>query len=55
MREGAWDDVQAKEKDGEISEDDKFRNKDELQEIIDEFNKRIEELSGKKEEEIMQV
>lgn len=55
VREEVWDDVQSKEKSGEIPEDDKFRSKDKLQEIVDEFNKQIEELSGKKEEEIMQV
>ncbi|MEA2006654.1 MAG: ribosome recycling factor [Patescibacteria group bacterium] len=55
VREDAWDGIQKKEKDGKISEDDKFRQKDSLQGIIDEFNKKIEQLSDKKEEEVMQV
>lgn len=55
VREEVWDDIQLKEKNGKISEDDKFRSKDKLQEIVDEFNKKIEELSSKKEGEIMQV
>jgi len=55
VREDAWDNIQQSEKSGEISEDDKFRQKDELQKIVDEFNERIEELAKKKEEEIMSV
>lgn len=54
-REEFWDDVQKREKEGEISEDDKFRLKDSLQEIIDEYNEKIEELSKAKEEEIMTI
>ncbi|MBT3356111.1 ribosome recycling factor [bacterium] len=55
VREDAWDKIQKMEKDGEISEDDKFTQKDSLQSIVDEFNKRIEEISKEKEVEIMQV
>lgn len=55
VREEVWNDIQEKEKQGEMSEDDKFNSKDKLQQIIDEYNKKIEELSDKKEEEIMQV
>ena len=55
VREDAWDEIQKNEKAGELSEDDKFRKKDELQKIVDAANERIEELSKKKEEEIMTV
>ncbi len=55
VREEAWDQIQKQEKDGEISEDDKFRNKDELQKAIDEYNKKVEEMAKKKEEEVMTV
>ena len=41
-----------KEKAGRMGEDDKFRLKDEMQKIIDESNKKLEELVVKKEEEI---
>ena len=51
-REEAWSDIQAKEKAGEMSEDEKFRNKDELQKKIDAGNKALEELFTKKETEI---
>ena len=52
-REKIWSDIQEKEKNGEISEDDKFRLKDELQKIIDEENKKLEEMLSKKEKEII--
>lgn len=52
-RENAWDDVQAKEKEGDISEDDKFRAKEEMQKYIDEGNASLESLFSKKEQEIL--
>lgn len=52
-REDVWGDIQKKEKDGEITEDEKFNLKDELQKIVDEENKKIEEMADKKESEIM--
>lgn len=51
-REEVWKDVQEKERNGEISEDDKFRLKEELQKIIDGFSKEIEEMAERKELEI---
>ena len=51
-REEAWKEIQEKTREGEIREDDKFRAKDELQELVDEYNKKAEELVGKKEKEI---
>lgn len=38
----------------EISEDEKFRLKDKIQEVVDEYNKKIEEISQKKIKEIME-
>ncbi|HMN19689.1 MAG TPA: ribosome recycling factor [Candidatus Moranbacteria bacterium] len=55
VREDILKDVQALEKSGVISEDDKFKAKDRIQEIVDEYNKKIEELRAKKEQEIMTV
>lgn len=54
-REEIWDTIQEKEKTGEISEDDKFAGKDALQELVDEYNQKIEDIRKKKEEEIMKV
>jgi len=51
-REEAWNEIQEKTKQGEIREDDKFRAKDELQELVDEYGKKIEELGKRKKEEI---
>jgi ribosome recycling factor len=51
-REEAWREIQEKAKEGEIREDDKFRAKDELQELIDEYNEKIENLGEKKRKEI---
>lgn len=51
-REEAWAEIQEKTRTGEIREDDKFRAKDELQELVEENNKKIEELGEKKRKEI---
>lgn len=53
-REQVWEDIQKKSKDGVIGEDDKFRLKDEMQKIIDEVNKKLEELAERKEREILE-
>ena len=55
IREDLWSDIQEKEKNGEISEDDKFRMKDQLQKVVDEYNEKIEEISQKKEKDIMEI
>ena len=52
FRELVWADIQKKERDGEIREDDKFRAKDDLQDLIDKFNKKIEEITARKEKEV---
>ncbi|MEA3344246.1 MAG: ribosome recycling factor [Patescibacteria group bacterium] len=51
-REQAWDEIQKKAKSGEIREDDKFRAKDELQDLVDEHNKKIEDMTERKKNEI---
>lgn len=52
-REDAWNKIQQAQKDKKITEDDKFHGKDELQKLIDEFQKKIKELIEKKEKELM--
>ncbi|MFA5994491.1 MAG: ribosome recycling factor [Parcubacteria group bacterium] len=54
-REEAWDEIQRVEKEGLMGEDDKFIGKEKLQEVIDEYNKKIEAIGKKKEEEIMTI
>jgi len=53
-REKAWEEVQEQTKAGKIREDDKFRAKDELQKLVDEYNKKIEDSGEKKKKEIME-
>lgn len=52
-RDKVWTDIQNKEKEGVMSEDDKYRSKDELQKVIDEANRNLESLFEKKEKEVM--
>lgn len=44
--------IDDKEKEGGMGEDEKFKLKDDLQKLIDEGNKKLEELSAKKEVDI---
>ena len=51
-REEAWGEIQEKAREGEVREDDKFRAKDELQELVDKYNEKIDALGEKKKKEI---
>jgi ribosome recycling factor len=51
-REEAWKDVQTREKEGTLTEDDKFALKDELQKKIDKANGELEAAFDKKEVEM---
>jgi ribosome recycling factor len=51
-REEVWIDIQAKEKEGIMTEDEKFRFKNDMQKIVDEVNANLEVLLEKKEKEI---
>lgn len=51
-RKEAWEEIQQLFKDGEIGEDEKFKAKDDLQEVTDEYNKKVEEIIEKKKKEI---
>jgi len=51
-REEAWDEIQEGFREGKIREDDKFRAKDELQELVDEYNEKIEAIGERKKKEI---
>jgi len=54
-REDAWENAQNLCKQGTLSEDDKFRLKDKLQEIVDKINRELDDLAKAKEEEIMKL
>lgn len=51
-RDECWKDIQAKEEEGGMGEDEKFRLKDELQKKIDAANAELERGFDKKEEEM---
>jgi ribosome recycling factor len=51
-REEAWGEIQEKTNEGKIREDDKFKAKDILQELMDEYGKKIEELGKRKKNEV---
>lgn len=52
-RDEIWKDIQVKEKEGELTEDDKFSLKEEMQKNIDALMAELEGVAEKKEEEIM--
>lgn len=52
-REDAWNKIQVAQKEKKLTEDDKFHGKDELQKLIDEYQKKIKELIEKKEKELL--
>jgi ribosome recycling factor len=51
-REDAWSGIQEGFREGKIREDDKFKAKDELQDLVDEYNGKVEELGEKKKKEV---
>lgn len=51
-RDKVWNTVQEAEREGTLTEDDKFRAKDELQKIVGEGNRALEEVVVKKEAEL---
>lgn len=51
-RDGVWKDIQEKERAKELTEDDKFRLKDELQKKVDAGNEALEKLFENKEREM---
>ena len=52
-REIAWNNLQDGFREKKITEDDKFRGKDELQKMIDEYNEKIKELVERKKKELV--
>src|SRR6056297_2010508 len=53
-RDEAWKKIQDKEQEGEISEDEKYRAKDDLQDLVDEYNDKIDEIVENKKKQIEQ-
>lgn len=55
VRRDAMDDLKALEKKKEISEDDQHRHNKEVQDLTDDFVKKVDEMLSKKETDIMHV
>ena len=55
VREEILKEIKDAEKAGDISEDDEFKAKEKVQEIVEQYNKKIEELRAKTEVEVMTV
>lgn len=51
-RDEVWSDIQKREKEGKMPEDDKFRAKDDMQKRVDAANKSFDEALQRKEKEI---
>lgn len=51
-RDEAWGEIQEKAREGGIREDDKFKGKDELQGMVDDYAKKVDELVERKTREI---
>ncbi len=51
-RDHVWTAIQEDQKSGELTEDEKFRSKEEMEKHIQEGNRKLEELASKKEEEL---
>ena len=52
QRDKAWKEIQDGFKTGEIREDDKFKGKEKLEEVVKEYKDKIEEMAENKEKEI---
>lgn len=52
QRDTAWHDIQGKERAKELTEDDKYRLKDQLERMVNEGNKSLEAIAEKKEKEL---
>src|SRR3989344_5638512 len=53
QREESWNKIQAAQKEKKITEDEKFRAKEDLQKLIDEYSDKITNLIKKKRSEVM--
>jgi len=51
-RDDCWQDIQKQEKDKALTEDDKFRAKDAMEELVKKTNQTLEGMAQKKEEEL---
>lgn len=55
IRSEAWSQVQAAEKKNEATEDDRYQAEEELNKLITEFNKEVDQVLSAKEAEVMKI
>jgi len=55
IRREVWDEIQKMEKNSQITEDDKYQGKEDLDKIIEEYNSKIDKIAETKTAEIMKV
>ena len=55
LRDKAKDDIVSQEKDGQITEDDKYGLQKKLDDVVKEYNEKIKAMGEKKEQEIMTI
>lgn len=55
LREEAWKEIQADEKAGTLTEDDKYQGEKDLNKEISEYNKKVQDLVEAKEKELMTI
>ncbi len=54
-RAEVWSSIKKAKTDGEIGEDDMYRGEEEVQKLVDSYNKKIEEIFSAKEKELLEV
>lgn len=55
LRDDIWKTIQDEERENKISEDQKFSQKEKMEKLIEDTNKKISDISAKKEKEIMEI
>jgi len=55
LRQEGWNEIKSLEKDGKITEDDRYDAEKDLNKLIDDFNSKIEKMSEEKEKELMKI
>ena len=55
IRREGMEDIKKAEKNKEIAEDDRYRAEDDLQKLTDKYIEKMEEITKKKEKELMEV
>lgn len=55
LREEAWKEIQALEKVGSLTEDDRYQGEKDLNKIIEDYNKKLRELTEAKEKELTTI